>query len=103
MRVKFAAELLVLTLMFVAARPLVGQQPSQPAAPVFRSTVNLILVAADRILPTLAEVIAAVGPEQFARRRVALVTGPSRTADIEKMIVIGVHGPKELYAAVIAA
>ena len=44
MRVTFAAALLVLALMFVAARPLVGQQPTPPAAPVFRSTVNLILV-----------------------------------------------------------
>jgi L-lactate dehydrogenase complex protein LldG len=75
----------------------------RPSSITILPPVNLILVAADRILPTLAEVIAAVGPEQFARRRVALVTGPSRTADIEKMIVIGVHGPKELYAAVIAA
>jgi L-lactate dehydrogenase complex protein LldG len=74
----------------------------RPSSITILPPVNLILVAADRILPTLAEVIGAVGPEQFARRRVALITGPSRTADIEKMIVIGVHGPKELYAAVIA-
>lgn len=28
---------------------------------------------------------------------VSLITGPSRTADIEKTLIIGAHGPKEIY------
>lgn len=30
-----------------------------------------------------------------------LITGPSRTADIEKTLVMGAHGPKELYVFMI--
>jgi L-lactate dehydrogenase complex protein LldG len=33
--------------------------------------------------------------------QVTLVTGPSRTADIEKTLVMGAHGPRELYVFMI--
>ena len=32
---------------------------------------------------------------------VTFATGPSRTADIEKTLVVGVHGPKEVYCFVL--
>jgi L-lactate dehydrogenase complex protein LldG len=28
---------------------------------------------------------------------ISLASGPSRTADIEKTLVTGIHGPKEIY------
>lgn len=73
----------------------------RPGSLTLLPPVNVILVHAERILPDLAMTIAAIGPEAIASHRLALVTGPSRTADIEKRIVLGVHGPRELHVAVV--
>jgi L-lactate dehydrogenase complex protein LldG len=31
----------------------------------------------------------------------SFITGPSRTGDIERILVLGAHGPKELYLVLV--
>jgi L-lactate utilization protein LutC len=75
--------------------------PGRPSSLTLLPPANVILVDAARLLPDMAAVVSALGPATFTEHRIAFITGPSRTADIEKMIVLGVHGPKDLYAAVV--
>jgi L-lactate dehydrogenase complex protein LldG len=54
----------------------------------------------------LEDNLAAVGPMTTLHtgsepRFVAYITGPSRTADIERVLTIGCHGPRELHILVV--
>ncbi len=60
--------------------------------------VHLVIARRDQLLPDLATAIT------FIRRHydgqwpstLSIITGPSRTGDIEKVLVLGAHGPKRL-------
>jgi L-lactate dehydrogenase complex protein LldG len=56
--------------------------------------IHVALLDPARIVPDLGALLARLGPAQS--RYLTLVTGPSRTADIERVLTIGVHGPKRL-------
>jgi L-lactate dehydrogenase complex protein LldG len=77
--------------------------PRRPSSLTLLPPANIIVVDMDRMLPDLSAVISALGPSVIASHRVALISGPSRTADIEKRIVLGVHGPRLLYSAVVSS
>jgi len=62
--------------------------------------VHIAIVDAADICLTLGEALAAMGRGSELSPTVTLVTGPSRTADIELTLAIGVHGPQELHVIV---
>jgi L-lactate dehydrogenase complex protein LldG len=70
---------------------------ARPSALTLLPPAALAIVRADRLLPDAAAAIGSLGAQTIANHRVAFITGPSRTADIEKLIVVGVHGPKQLH------
>ena len=72
-------------------------QDSTPVEQRLASTlpvIHIALIATDRILPDLPALLTKVNPNQSGY--IALITGPSRTSDIERVLTIGVHGPVRL-------
>jgi L-lactate utilization protein LutC len=74
---------------------------NRPSSLTLLPPASLVIVQIDRMMPNLAAVLAEMGPGGVAANRLTLITGPSRTADIEKRIVLGVHGPKSLHVIVV--
>ncbi|MBI5351148.1 MAG: LUD domain-containing protein [Chloroflexi bacterium] len=55
--------------------------------------IHIAVLKASNILPSLSDAMNLVRDKNAA----VFITGPSRTADIEMTLTIGVHGPKEIH------
>jgi L-lactate dehydrogenase complex protein LldG len=64
--------------------------------------VCIALLPASGIVPSLDEAGTLLAElERAGQRYVSLITGPSRTADIERLLTIGVQGPKALHIIIL--
>ncbi len=72
----------------------------QDAAPVDRRlvstlpSIHIAVIETDRLVPDMPALFSKIRPEQT--NYISFITGPSRTADIERVLTIGVHGPEKL-------
>jgi L-lactate dehydrogenase complex protein LldG len=61
--------------------------------------VHVIIAAKKQLVNTLEEAYQAISEKYTGDlpSQLLLITGPSRTADIEKTLTLGAHGPKQLH------
>jgi L-lactate dehydrogenase complex protein LldG len=62
---------------------------------------HIAIIPRSRILANLDELLSIVPLPADRSSSMVLITGPSRTADIEQILVRGVHGPGEVYAVIV--
>jgi L-lactate dehydrogenase complex protein LldG len=77
-------------------------QGSGRQLPVY-SPIHITVAYAGQVVWDIAEAMQRL-KQKYPKRLpslISLTTGPSRTADIEKTLVVGVHGPKEVYVFLI--
>ncbi len=63
--------------------------------------IHIALVPREKLLSGLDELLERVPKPAAVSSSMVLITGPSRTADIEQILVRGVHGPGELHVVLL--
>jgi L-lactate dehydrogenase complex protein LldG len=74
--------------------------PGNPRSATNLPPVHLVVIRPDQIVPTLSSVVPFLRVAAGNASCVTLITGPSRTSDIEQISTIGVHGPGELHVII---
>ena len=65
---------------------------------------HVAIVSANRIVDTMEDAFALIRKERGSLpRAINMISGPSRTGDIEQTIVLGAHGPFRVYILVVDA
>jgi L-lactate dehydrogenase complex protein LldG len=63
--------------------------------------VHIAVLEADKIYNSFCEIIQADNWPDHMPTNALLISGPSKTADIEMTLAFGVHGPRELIVLII--
>ncbi|MBI9033744.1 MAG: LUD domain-containing protein [Bacteroidales bacterium] len=65
--------------------------------------IHIVVAKASQLVPDLKDALLNIQKKYNGElpSSINVITGPSRTADIEKTLVMGMHGPKELYVFLI--
>jgi len=80
----------------------VASGPARPRLASLLPPIHIALLLVADLYPSLPDFFAAQPDIVREGSNVVIITGPSRTADIELTPVLGVHGPKTLHVVLIA-
>ena len=70
--------------------------PDSPRVVSLLPEAHLVVLPAGRVVPGFEDAMATLGSLVSSSSAPVIVTGPSRTSDIEMTTVLGVHGPRIL-------
>lgn len=71
--------------------------PEDPMTLNFLPDLHLVVIAAADVAPSYEDAFDRLRDRGAWPRTVNLITGPSRTGDLEQVIMLGAHGPRQLH------
>jgi L-lactate dehydrogenase complex protein LldG len=79
-------------------------RPSEPRSLSLLPPVHIAVASVEQIIPDLFDLfdLASVREDGTPPSCISIITGPSKTGDIELKLVTGVHGPGEIHVILIA-
>ncbi|HEY7426483.1 MAG TPA: lactate utilization protein [Gemmataceae bacterium] len=81
---------------------ILASRPEQPRALSLLPPIHVAVAERRQILPDLFDLFTALGAKTDELLAcVSIITGPSKTGDIELRLVTGVHGPGEIHVVLI--
>lgn len=82
----------------------VSTAPGRGRIPTVLPPVHIAVINADQLLPRLEDWLKMPAQQSRATMRnsqnICFITGPSRTGDIEMVMVMGVHGPGKVFVVI---
>ncbi len=106
----FAADIGVTGVDYLVAETgsvVVLARPGEPRSCSLLPPVHIAVAHRDQVLPDLFDLFARLGAKPDGGSRVkmpscaSVITGPSKTGDIELKLVTGVHGPGEIHVILV--
>jgi L-lactate dehydrogenase complex protein LldG len=78
----------------------VAAGPTEPRSTSLLPPVHIAIASKEQIVPDLFDLLEGYGDGTRPPSNLVLITGPSKTGDIELKLVTGVHGPGEVHVIV---